>query len=338
MKRTLWAVIALAFVFLSGLAAAEDSKCYELVRRLDSANAQERKQAETALIEIGKPAVQALVAESCQNLFPSKQLTAATLRILSRWEADSWTNSKGADAVDEFVRLARVDPLISNKHRPLELTALAPFAEHVRVLDVSPQEAKTFLESRGANVDIDSHGRTYVDLNSWKGDAKDWMYIANLATSDPESMLYISIGRYDVNSVFLTECLKYLKKARHCRVGFTINRPTLNRDGLKVLSTYQSLDSLWTHNSADGVTDDDFADAIAHFHGATAFSLPREAGVKAIAAAAKIKSLDVFRLRNESLTAKDLEPLLGHAKLRVLSVFDGRVYREYLNADEGGNN
>lgn len=261
----------------------------------------------------------------------------AVLRILKQWDERSWTHDADDAAIDEFVRLARDDARASRKRRPLSPQANAPFAERVRVLDLSRDEALREVKARQIEVRIEANGDVFVNLSRWKGPARELMYVANLAPTARERRLALAWGQLEHQSPeFVTECLKYLRKARDASLDLNFTPLALDREGWRVLSHFPGVVALWIHHAADDVRDDHIAAAIANFPNATALSLPPAAGQQTVAAAAKLRTLKLFRTRNETLRAADLEPLRRHPNVEYVGVFDGTAYVGYRNADGTG--
>ena len=338
MIRRITIKLLIAFLGIGSVTArAEQDKYYRLAQQLDSLDRHAREQAEAALIEAGKSAVPALIAECCQNLIPSDPMAAACLRILKRWETDSWSDSKSAAAVEEFIRLARSDERICDSNRPLISTSRVPFGEAVRVLDVSAEKAKERIIAHGGKVSVSPFGAVTVTLAFWHGSPSDFMYIANLAPPNPRRDLTIELIREDESSVFLTECLKFLRKARTENLCLNLHRPMLDKEGWLVLSKFPNVRHLTVPAAAEDVEDPHIAQTIAQFSVVRHLLLPPPTGPKTISVVARVKSLEVLTLIRPWLTEEDLEPLRGHERLRGFTVLggEGNVQR-YLHSDGTG--
>lgn len=316
---------------------------HKYARQLQSTDKKVRASAEKQLVTLGADAVDGLVFYVVNNLFPDENAVAATLRILEEWERRSWTERKYAVALDTFVNAARDPNNSMADRRPLSIDSPYPYWEKARVLDISPDDAAAYLQSKkGIKLFIKNGYCTTVAVQrDWGRDVEDWLYIANLArevpTTDRRHLITISVKGVLPPEV-LVECFKHLRKSSNSPFYVMADGCEFNRDALFVLKSYPGLTSVSTNYWTDDISDNDWADCIRAWQNLTSFTLPPSAGPKAIAALSKSKKLHDVAFRNEKLTPADLEPLRNHKTLRGLYVRDAetRRYTEYLTSKGTG--
>ncbi|MEX1026801.1 MAG: hypothetical protein WD049_02165 [Candidatus Paceibacterota bacterium] len=298
------------------------------MNRLSSQDEQSRVNAEQGLIELKADASDALLRAACGRAEPRKNVIATTLRILSEWEQRSWTDPQSAAAIDEFAELARDPRYISGEDVPLGPNARDPFAEHLRVLDVTPDAAAAYLrEKPGVKVNRDQNGfYTSISLGSrWLVEPKDWLYIANLPR-EIEGTPYINGRRHPISiSVVgpvpgdnLLECLRNLRKLVNSPLELFFQQARINRECLMVLKSFGQMRALTADDGNEDIKDEDWAACLANWPIAHNLWLSPNAGKKTVAVASESKELTGLMFKKSQLTEADLEPLRGHEKLKTL--------------------
>lgn len=350
MKKNCNYPVLLIVASLSQLAYGEESERHpptELVTRLRSNNEETRLDAERSLLSLKADAAEALLHATCRTPAPNENVVAATLRILRAWEEESWTNPQSAAAVDRFVELARDPRNRSGVDVPLGPDARVPFADVLRVLDVTPDAAAAYLTAKpGIKVHKARSGYyTSVELgNRWAVEPKDWLYIANLAQDSPPPFEDGRRNPIDIDVVrsldgdTLAECLRYLRKSIDCPIRLYFLQARVDRECLVVLRSFHELIRLTGNEWSEDITDEDWATSISAWPDCVALQLSPSASVQAIAAASKLDNLLGLVLTNSRLVEADLEPLREHKKLSTLLVLDpdGNSFIEYVNRNGTG--
>jgi hypothetical protein len=338
-------------LLMASVAGAEPPRANHaiLVHGLGSDDVQRREKLKARVIALEADAVEALVQATCGDPAPDRDLVKATLSILAHWEEKSWTDPDCEAAIDKFVELVRDPANCVRKHLPLSPKARYPFAEAVRVLDVSPDEAAEYLRNRGVKISLLPGGSySSVDLpRDWFIEPKDCLYIANLARPLPVNSLKngkrmpISI---DISGPLeddtLVECIKFLRKSKDSMFSLELSFITITREALLLLKSYPHLRSLSLsgrvspHKWGAAITDEDWALCISAWPDMLSLGLSPSAGRKAIAAAAKMEHIISLEFGSATLTEADLEPLRNHKTLQVLVVMNPKTFEQTFYVDQ----
>jgi len=317
----------------------------ELVQRLEFNEEQVRADAEARLVAAGTESVDALFKTVCQSESPSKRVTDAGLRILATWERRSWTDNKAKEALEQFIRLARDPNKVTLKHMPLSPDSPVPFADAVRVLDVSTHDAAAYLRNKpGVEIGETFAGpkfdqRYYVSMilkREWVIEPRDWLYIANLPGEFNGKRLELSLNVVrTIPGDALVECLKNFRKSKDGRVGLFFQRTRINRESLHVLSSYSKITRFGANYSDDDIRDEDWAECIPKWPNIRNLTLLPDVGQKSIKAASNLSNLAILQIRGASYPESALQMFRDKEKMEVLKVVNMGV-TDYLNQQGTG--